>query len=644
MESKSAAFPEKACGTTPPTWARPFLLLAAVCLPVTALMMAPTVTYGAPSGPVDEIPPRYERQQVEQGRVFVKAFQLTGVTAGASEDASVLSVEPQTLSQLQSLVESRRVEGQGASELGEYGFTPAEIERILAQVAEDVRRGGSAEDYAGLVRELRQSPARGSVGLTVGQINGIAEAVTQHIRSDGYFLAQAVVPAQDVSDGIVEIRVLKGTFGEVLVEGNERYSEHQIEGPFEELAGQPVTPESVREPLLRVQDYPGVTVESSWQPGAEVGSADLKVKVTEKRHDLFLRADNHLTETTGSWRTMGSWSVNNLTGKWGDRLTFSGVQTWAPSDDHFGGINWAIPLGGPESVLDVGWATDYFELQEFAALGVAGRSRVGHVGWTRRFIRSRDYNLNARVDFAAKRGEVLIDDTLPVNEDKLSVLGAEVVSESTDRESLSHTSARVRVDLGIDNFWNSYSQADAIAADARGVPTTRQGGASGEFADSSFAKLSLDLQRMQRFSREGGLEFRGKLFGQASDDVLSNLETFSVGGPYSNRGLPVGSFQVDTALSTSLEFAYRMQSLNGQPGLFVFYDGTLGIVTDPLDPLDKKRYFGSYGIGFEMLGFANTSFRLQAGRLATGDKAVLRRNPLADPEDTQFWIDVSRRF
>lgn len=184
------------------------------------------------------IPPAVERPlDVESGdRVFVKQFRLTGATGRLTD-----GVDPEEVARL---VEQLRVERQGLDRIGEDGFTDEERRRItdfMSKVVGDPSLDMSFDEYQGLVDRLRALKAEREAGMTIGQMQQIAATVTEYYRSAGYILAQAFIPAQEVVDGVIEIEVLEGTLGNVLVEGNKRYSEELLARPFDDLIDAPVT-------------------------------------------------------------------------------------------------------------------------------------------------------------------------------------------------------------------------------------------------------------------------------------------------------------------------------------------------------------------------------------------------------------------
>lgn len=607
---------------------------------ITAMLALAVPCWASASGS-DEIPPVYEREQLAQSdKIFVKEFRIEGLD-GTSDSARLRSA-------IAELAEEARTGKQGDTEFGAYGFSESEIEKILSFVSSSVRGtdpNANGSSYERLVRQLRSEGSWQATGMTVPQIQAVADDATGYMREQGYFLARAVVPAQDVSDGIVTIQVFEGRFGDVDVVGNQSYPASRIEKVFEDMKGEPITREKVEQRLYRMDDLAGLETTSTWEAGSEVGTSDLKVEVTEEdKYQFTGRLDNHITETSGTYRLMGSLAINNLSGTWGDRFTLNFSQSMSPRTDTFAGFNWSIPMGGSNSTFDFGYAIDDFELEQFAALGIGGRARIAHVGITTDLRRSRDRNLSSRLDFATKRGEITIEGLAPVTQDKLSVVGGQLDWDTTDLMSQRYSRGKLRLDVGIAGLWNSYSQRDAVISADNSSPPSRSGvlpGGGDLYADSNFVKLSWEMSRLQRPNGpDSPMEFRGRFFGQVTDDLLSSLETFSIGGPNSMRGLPVGSFQVDSAAAAQAELAYRFQDFNGTPAVFVFYDAVLGINTLPLDPSEKRRFFSGYGIGAEM-NYPGVIARFQVGRLGSGDSHVA---VFGDPDDMQYWIDLSRSF
>jgi len=70
----------------------------------------------------------------------------------------------------------------------------------------------SAEELQPLVAERIGQPN------SLADLEALAMRVTDKYRSSGYMLAQAIVPVQDVTSGVVEISVIEGALGKVRFE------------------------------------------------------------------------------------------------------------------------------------------------------------------------------------------------------------------------------------------------------------------------------------------------------------------------------------------------------------------------------------------------------------------------------------------
>ncbi len=186
-----------------------------------ALPVPPT-SPPAPPGPADlepfPVPPAVERPlDAETGeRLFVARFVLQGAVDHPREGVR--------LADLEDLVEDLRREHLGLVDVDDNGFTAAERERISDVVrglvdAEDADRDTAALEA--LIQGLRQQRYRRLAGMTIGQIQEVAAAVTERYRSAGFILAQAIIPAQEVDDGVVTIEVFEGKLGAVVFQGNQ---------------------------------------------------------------------------------------------------------------------------------------------------------------------------------------------------------------------------------------------------------------------------------------------------------------------------------------------------------------------------------------------------------------------------------------
>ncbi|MEE9574817.1 MAG: ShlB/FhaC/HecB family hemolysin secretion/activation protein, partial [Gammaproteobacteria bacterium] len=268
-------------------------------------------------------------------------------------------------------------------------------------------------------------------GFTIGQLQVVAEVISDHYRQRGLILAQAVVPVQTVSGGIVDIQIFVGKLGRILAEGNEMYRKELLEKPFRGLIGQPVSKSKIEAALLTLTDYSGLSVFGVFQPGLHVGTADIVLKVQEeKRFDVAFRAEDHGTRETGRnrFRTVVDW--NNILG-FADRLTISGQQSYNPKNNYFIAVDYERFLANGFKIGGYFNINDFDVGGEFASRQISARSQIQGVFLEKSIFRSRQRNLSTRFGFERKKSQTVAS-SRSINRDRLSVFRLSVDYDSVD--------------------------------------------------------------------------------------------------------------------------------------------------------------------------------------------------------------------
>ena len=153
--------------------------------------------------------------------------------------------------------------------------------------------------------------------LTLSELRGMASKIADHYHRNGYFVAQAYLPAQDIKDGAVTIAVLEGRYGNVTLRNQTNLSDSLANGLLEGLnSGDTIAIAPLENRLLLLSDIPGVNVRSTLVPGASVGTSDLIVDVTPgQRVTGSVEADNAGNRYTGEYRIGATVNINNPLGR-----------------------------------------------------------------------------------------------------------------------------------------------------------------------------------------------------------------------------------------------------------------------------------------------------------------------------------------
>lgn len=617
-----------------------------------------------------EIPPVFDRPLGvdEGGRVFVREFVVTGVID--DPDSGVLRAEidervRQRFEDLNQLLARLRLERQGQQEVGPDGFTAEErqaIVRFMADVVRDLSPDRQVEAYRGFVDQLRRQRLERTQGLTIGQLQLIADEITRYYREKGFFLARAVIPAQEVVDGVVLIRVLEGRLGDVKAQGNARYDEERIAAPFEPLLGELVTVERIEDALLTLHDYPGLEAVGVFQPGSEVGKADILVNVTgEDAFDFLVRADNFGTRFTGEHRLLAEATWNNPFGQ-ADHLRFTALQTFEPENSLFGALRYELPMSNPRHRLGFEATRNTFDVANLSAADsgteVGGVSQIASAFWRSNFHRTRASRFDGELSLARKTAETE-DSGFVINRDELAVLGLQLQHERINLSQASISSAFLRLDVGLDGALG-VPDMDTLRRGVEPLPSRFGVDENGERipAGSDFLKLAFGYSWLKSLTPSQTLMFR--LHGQYSDDLLVSLEQFSIGGANSVRALPSSHYLTDSGVFASLEWGMRAPGFADKPAfanrnwgdvlrVTAFYDYGWGRYVDEavLRTGESDRvHAGGAGVGVELGLPGLFRFNLQWARLLSGPE--VQRGASADPgavlDDDQLWLDFTIQF
>ena len=496
---------------------------------------------------------------------------------------------------------------------------------------------------------LKKQPER---GFSVGELQEVADEVTRYYRTKGLILSTAVVPVQTITDGVVDIQVFIGRLGRVVTEGNKKYDLETLKKPFSKLIGQPVTQHEIEEALLVLTDFAGLSVFGVFRPGIKVGEADIVLKVQqEKSYDVDYRIDTHGLKETGlnRFRTIVHW--NNPTGG-ADKITVTIQQTYNPKMNNFWAIDYKVYLGRGYT-FGTGIFRNFFRIGgDLAANKIAAETINRSFYLEKSFTRGRQRNFSSRLTLTQKKSRTQTQ-AIQTNIDRLTVLALTMNYDSVDsihplrpiyRALFKDTPEGYGGGLNFLNVtwsrgFNNVLGAMGSSGDQFAVGTVaanrsgRRGNSAVEVAEGQFEKVTFSYQRLQLLAKGQSLMFGTE--AQWSNDVLSNQELYSIGGPENVRGFPDAQGLFDRAFFFKLEYILNAPfGLASQPAfmnrtwgevlqLSFFYDVATATNNDPLsntDPNQQNRWsvFRSIGLGlrFNIPGSINSRL-MYANKIGT---------------------------
>lgn len=462
--------------------------------------------------------------------------------------------------------------------------------------------------------------------MTLPALQAMAARITEFYNQRGYFVAQAYLPPQDITNGIVTIAVVEGRFGEISLLNQTVVSDVVLTRILNGLdSGDPVNAAPLERRLLIISDMPGVAVSSTMAPGAAVGTSNLVVKVSPgPRVSGSVEADNWGNPYSGAYRLGGTVNYNEPFGI-GDVLSLRVLQSTT------GGLTYGR-ASYQAQVYDatVGVALTAFRYslgKQFSDLDAHGTEGIASVYASYPLIRSYNNNLNVLVDFDQRWFQDDIDATSTHVGRSASVLIVELYGDHRDTFGGGGFSTYALAGT----FGNLNIQTNsARALDALGARTS-----------GGYAKVSASASRLQQVM--GPISLYGAVRGQASSKNLDISEKMELGGANGVRAYPEGEAYGDQGYIATLEARWLLPQWSGPvPGrlqLFTFVDN--GYVTVNRDPFGGgKNGLSRSGIGLGAIWFDTNNFAVTATYAHMIGPAATSYSDLSG----QFWVQLVKYF
>lgn len=497
------------------------LLVAAACAtgPVLAQILPPSVSPGAL---------QQQRIDEEERRLQLERLKRNPVTDPIKKDTPEQPAPKASPGDARFLVREIR-------------FTKSEIFS-----ADDL--SALARDYAG--REL-----------TFADLQILVNRINAAYRDRRVVTAQAVIPPQDISSGVIEIRLVEGHLGDINISGNETTKREYITGRIGLQPGALVDLPSLEQDLLRFNRTNDIQLRAELKPGDTFGTTDLQVNATEpSRHDFRLFADNSGSSTTGENRA-GLIYINRSLLGFRDDLYLT-VTRAAGQESYSAGYGFPFNTSGGR--ISLAYYKDYTDIRYgvLSSLDLTGESTTSLL------------SLRQPVYFGA-RSQVDLLGTLKKQISKNWI--SNVFLQETDTEN---GSIGAELQSADDNgFWIANYNFTA--------------GRSYIFSRDNYTIGRGSVRRNQTL--DNNMSAQGYLtFQHSADSFLPASEQKIIGGEGSVRGYPAGIYGGDTGYTLSLELHHPLGKYeNGQSTIAAngFFFTDYGYVTPFRPPNSTLRSY-----------------------------------------------------
>ncbi len=470
------------------------------------------------------------------------------------------------------------------------------------------------------------APHRARLGqvATLADLYAIAHRITTTYRNNGYILSQAIVPAQQLRDGVARIQIIEGFVNEVRVTGDIKGNRALVEAYAAHIrASRPLTSYVLERYLLLLNDLAGATARAVLTPAESVfGAADLVIEFSHRPASGGIATDNRGGRLLGPWRGYVDLDLHSLFGRF-DKTALRAVTT-LDQRMNFGSIQHEQPIGqdGARTGMTAGYSRSEPDLGgAFGSSNLETSSRSGALTYSHPLMRGRSANTYARASFGYHNGETRFIG-VPLKEDKLRMV-------------------RIGATVDMADAMRGINIVDLEASrglDVLGATETGSINLSRQQGRADFTKATIYAARLQSLAARWSM--LAAINGQHAAHGLLSSEMFGFGGAQFGRGYDASELIGDSGVAGKLEMRYT-DTLPGSLPMtytaYAFWDAGKVWRRHPINE-SAAESGASYGLGLKVDVARNvTGF----GELA---KPATRAVRAEGDRDTRGFVGLAYRF
>jgi hemolysin activation/secretion protein len=423
-------------------------------------------------------------------------------------------------------------------------------------------------------------------------------ALEKVYRDAGFGTVYVDIPEQDVTNGVVRLKVTEGRLDEVHVHGERYFSGRQIRAGLPALVpGQTPNLPTLQSELTQLNAR---TADRSITPILKAGpmpgtiDVDLAVKDQLPVHGSIQYDNRHTADTTPN-RATASVSYDDLWAR-GDSIGLM-YQT-APAHTSDAEVLVANYLGhiGANGSLAVSYINTSSNVLALGTLGVLGKGSIYGAHWLQPIFgtATTSQSLNGGVDYKDVLTQVLPDASGQGGASVTAVvryLNWSLVYSGAWRWPGNLLSMSAGLGFGVRSLINSTDQFE----------NARYNGAPGYM----YLRLSMNADQ----NLPARFVFAERMSGQWTAYPLVNNEQFSLGGVDTVRGYLEAEDLGDSGAAASAElhsppigktFGRALQPILGPLYAFAFVDAGAATLVDPLPGQESETDLWSYGLGLQL--------------------------------------------
>ena len=375
-------------------------------------------------------------------------------------------------------------------------------------------------------------------------IQQIKNLITKSYIDNGYLNSGAVIPDQDIEDGILEINIIEGDLTKVNVSNKGRLRDQYISDRIHLDPHKPFNMYVLQERLYLLQQDPRIQrINADLGPGDEKGESKLNIEITEERpYNFLVQVDNHRPPSIGEMQGTLLFQHLNITG-FGDKIDLTYNHTEGLDKGY---VNYQWPLTADDKILYVAYEISDSEILSdelpAGAPKLENKYDTASIGLTIPFHKTSTATYNVSLQLDKRYSKTLIDGISRSYAGSGAVDGvSRITALRFVQNNLKFTpdtvySFRHILSIGLDAF-NSTTHSDEPES---------------EYPDSEFVTWLAQFQVAKQYSAIGVQAIFRTDF-QITDSNLMPMEEIAIGGANTVRGYRENQLVRDNGLIASLE-------------------------------------------------------------------------------------------
>lgn len=431
--------------------------------------------------------------------------------------------------------------------------------------------------------------------ISLAKMEKAAAVITRYYRENGYFVARAYIPEQEIQDSELTIAVIEGEYGQFRLTNDSLVRDFLLQGMLDAVKDENViSVNTIERAMLIINDTPGARVtQADVMPGEETGTSDFAITAEPaKRFCGYVVGDNYGSRYTGEERLSVGFDLNSPL-KIGDRLSFYGMLTDKRDLENYR-VGYSVPLSFTGMRAELAYSQTEYELgEEYSELDAVGTSEEVELEFTYPLIRTRLTNLQAFTSLATKdlTDEIQVVDAKTQKKADSMTVGLDFTKDVGIWEWAIQSGIVVEYTVGD----LSFDDPENEAADKAGADTT-----------GSYSKMNVTLEEIIDFDRHWALESSLDLQYAFDNKNLDSSEDLFVGGIEGVKLYPSGEMSAENGYIFNVELLYSLPEIKGYASrLGVFYDAGRAFMADNTVDFDSRTlqdagisYYANYKKAF----------------------------------------------